>query len=80
MLQNEQVTVEFVRAICGDSGEGTQRCDVCGGTITIGSTYTRRVLSETGSVRLYCVDCERFRLVDLPVMPESVDQQPFLPW
>ncbi len=79
MLQDEQVTVKFIRAVCGDSGEGAQHCDVCGGGIAVGSAYMRRVLPATGSVRSYCADCERFRLVELPIMPERVDPQLFLP-
>jgi hypothetical protein len=79
MMQNEQVTVRFIRAVCGSSGEGPQHCDVCGGVITVGNSYIRRVLPATGNVRIYCADCERFRLVDLPIMPERVEPQPFLP-
>ncbi len=77
MFHDMEVTVEFVRAVCDK--EAPLRCYLCGSAIAAGSTYIRRVLPATGSERIFCTDCEPFRLVDLPVLPDRVQPEPFLP-
>ena len=77
MSHDSQVSVEFIRAICDE--ESPLRCYLCGSAIAAGNTYIRRVLPATDSVRNFCTDCEPFRLVDLPVLPDRVQPEPFLP-